>query len=80
MERKFKFEAARRAADVEPECVLALCHLERARRSIATEGESKDPDKVSPAMRIQGVLPRTSPRHREDDEEDPNKPQRGGLR
>ncbi len=38
--------------------IPAPCHLEQARRSVATEGASKDPENASSAMPIRGVLPR----------------------
>src|ERR1700674_2479725 len=34
-----------------------ICHLEQARTSEASESASKDPEDVSPAMPIRGVLP-----------------------
>lgn len=34
------------------------CHLDRARRSEATEDEWRDPEDASPAMPIRGVLSR----------------------
>src|SRR5690242_8526353 len=33
-----------------------LCHLDRRRRSFATEAERRDPDNVSLAVLMQGVL------------------------
>src|SRR6478736_6157936 len=33
-----------------------FCHLERARGSYATKGESKDPDNLSFTMQFQGIL------------------------
>jgi len=40
------------------------CHLERSPKELATEDESKDPENVSSAMLIQGVLTMDCPRKR----------------
>jgi hypothetical protein len=40
---------------------LNLCHPEQARRSGATKGAPKDPDMLSPAIRIQGISTGTHP-------------------
>jgi len=39
---------------------LNPCHLDRLRRSGATEAEWRDPEDVSPAMQMQGVLSKTA--------------------
>ena len=36
--------------------LLPFCHLDRRRRSFATEEEWRDPDNVSFAMLMQGIL------------------------
>jgi len=54
------FEEAEWKLVEETTMIQASCHLDRERRSVATEGEWRDPEAASSAMSIRGVPPMLS--------------------